>query len=134
MPDQGVRPLDNVVVCRLFSIGPGKRSVRDNRKSYIAIAIWGGLASQIFGIFLGPLYSAPALPGYVGWGFWFVFLFIAPGVVVFGGVLARYRPKVGPLLVIGGGMGSLVGYGLSPAAIFGLTFLYSGVQLLRTAK
>jgi len=108
--------------------------VRDKRKKYIAIAIWGGLVCQLFGTSIGPLYSAPALAGYGGWGFWFAFLFMAPGVVVFGGVLARYWPKAGAVLVIGGGMGSLVGYGLSPAAIFGLTFLYSGVQLLQTAK
>lgn len=70
------------------------------------------------------------MTGYFGgFGLYILFFWVAPFLVILGGMIGMgYGPPIGPVLVCVGALISIVGYGMSPAIIFGLYFMYCGVR------
>lgn len=70
------------------------------------------------------------MTGYFGgFGLFILFFWVAPLLVIMGGTFGMgYGPPTptGPVLVCIGALLSIVGYGISPAIIFGLFFMYCG--------
>lgn len=92
------------------------------------IGIIGGAIAIIFAVFMGPLYSAPLIGGKGGFTFYFTLLILPPIVVLIGGVLVKTTRLLGSVLMWIGGVASIIGYGLSPACIFGILFIYGGFK------
>lgn len=84
---------------------------------------------MVFSIYPGPIFSATLLAGYSGLGFYYLFFWGSPALVILGGIIGMNNGSAtGPVLVCIGALGLLVTYGLSPAAIFGVIFLYYGIR------
>ena len=92
------------------------------------IGVIGGGLGLIFAIFLGPLFSATLLAGKGGWGLYITLILLPPIIVIIGGLLVENTRVLGSSLMWIGGVTSIIGYGISPAIIFGILFIYGGVR------
>ena len=87
----------------------------------------GGLIALLFSIYLGPAFS-PMMTGHGGGTYWFTLIIMPNVIVIIGGVFVKVTRAGGSILMWIGGIASIIGYGVSPASLFGILFIYGGFK------
>jgi len=99
-----------------------------NKAVYIG-AIGGGIA-LIFSYPIGLAFSSPMLSG-ASTAFYLFFVIAGAFIAIVGGVVSLYSRRRGAILLFFSGCMTMIGYGVSPASIFGILFVYGSLLGLK---
>lgn len=98
--------------------------IRNYKKISQLIGIIGGSLGLLFALVVGPFFSIPLNDGRSGIIYYDVSIILGSIVTILGGLVVNKTHYIGSFLMIAGGIGNIIGYGLSPAMIFGILFIY----------